>query len=120
MTRLTRPIAMALCAGLSCLISDPAATEPRSYTGREARALKCAAYFAYTSQVLESQGKLSAQKAIVANKIALNILEHHVGGTFKQKMGAYNVVLQRLPKSEAALIDESSREMDKCTKQFLR
>ena len=120
MIRLKNPIAMAFCAGLSILGVDPAVAEPRTYKGSEAQALKCAAYFAYTSQVLESQGKLSTQRAIVANKAALDILEQHVSGTFKQKMGAYRVVVDGLPKSEAALVSEASQNVDSCKKRFLK
>ena len=100
--------------------SLPAGASQRVYEGSEAQALKCAAYFSYTTYVLESRGLLTTRNREEGAVAATTIIGRHVGGSYQQKLAAFQAVLNRLPASDNALISDSLRHLRWCSENFLR
>lgn len=97
----------------------PASAQTRAYYGEEAQALQCAAYFSYTSLVLERRGLITQRRAQEGALQATAILGRHVSGTYSQKRKAFVAVLSQLPRAEGDLIEESIRYYTWCSERFL-
>jgi len=111
------PLLCALIGTLSSPLQADNAT--RVYSGLEAQALRCAAYFTYSTYVLEQRGLLTWENREEGAKHATEILGRYVGGTYEQKFQAFQTMLRRMPAEDAALIDESLRHLGWCSERFL-
>ncbi|GGH23361.1 hypothetical protein SAMN05444007_102106 [Cribrihabitans marinus] len=89
------------------------------YDGTEAEALKCAAFYAYTAQVFESHGMMSAETGEEARLVASFILLRHVGGTEAQRNAAYRKTLDGMSPSDWALVENAAGQLAGCRERFL-
>ena len=113
-------VAICLSLAAACAATEASAVERRVYSGSEAQALKCAAYFSFTANVMEQRGLTSTRNKEAANLAATVILAHHVSGTVDQKMKAYRTILKRMPQSDWALIKDTAKHIDWCEGRFLK
>jgi len=90
----------------------------RVYQGREASAVQCAAYFSYVAYIGEQMGVVSTDAKQAGAEIGTYILVQHVGGSWREKIGAYNIVVDRLPQDNT-LFDEATRHLSWCRREFL-
>ena len=116
------PISAVRALGIALLLAAPSAASANSriYEGTEAQALKCAAYFSSTTYMLESRGLMTPRNREEGAVAATNIIGQHVGGTYQQKLKAFQAVLNRLPASETALVSDTLKHLNWCSENFLR
>ena len=104
---------------LGFALPGSAQAQQRIYEGLEAQALQCAAYFSYTTYVLERRGLITLRNREEGALNATAILGQHVSGTYEQKRQAFQTVLSRMPDSDNVLIEEAMRYMGWCSERFL-
>lgn len=105
---------------LTAALALPATAGSRVYAGDEAAALRCAAEFSYSAHVLSRQGLMSDHHRQVATKTSYYLLEHHVSGSFEDKLGAYEGVLAGMPLDDPDRVHASVLRMAECEKRFLQ
>lgn len=108
-------LTLTICATLA----SAAQADRRVYAGREAAALKCAAYYSYTSHIGESRGVMTRKDAEAGRAIGHYILSTAISGTWDQKMKAYKVILGRMPSNDLRLFRDASRHLSWCGKTFV-
>ncbi|MEM9342498.1 MAG: hypothetical protein AAGA87_05590 [Pseudomonadota bacterium] len=108
----------ALTVAAVAAAAQPALADRRIYAGREASAVKCAAYFSYVAFMGERLGVASSTSKQAGAEIGTYILVQHVSGTWREKVGAYNVMIDRLPE-DASLFDDATRHLGWCRREFL-
>lgn len=113
------PVALSLAAVMA-LPTAVQAAGPHTYSGTEAKALKCAAYYSYSAEIMARNGMIKASTKANADQLAAYILTNHVSGSERQKMQAYSAVLKRMPRSGDGMMDEADRHLDWCARTFLR
>ena len=99
--------------------AGPAGAERLAYEGTEAQALECAAYYAFTAQVFETRGMMSAETGDEARLVASFILSRHVGGTETQRLAAYRGTLAGMAGSDPAMVDDAVNHLEWCRKRFV-
>ena len=106
---------------LMAAVTAPVAghSQSRVYSGAEAQALRCAAYFTLTTYMLEQRGLLTFENRQEGALHATAILGRHVGGTYEQKFQAFQTMLRRLPAEDNQLISESLTHLSWCSDRFL-
>ena len=106
---------------IAALVGLPAAAsaEKRVYSGAEAQAIQCAAYYSQTTRVLERRGLVTARDREMAEMAATHILLRHVTGGYDQRVKAVGAALRSLPQEDMAFVAESARYLDWCRLTFL-
>ena len=90
----------------------------RTYQGREASAVQCAAYFSYVAYVGQQLGVVSPSVTQAGAEIGTYILVQHVGGTWQQKISAYNIIIDRMPE-DMTMFEDANRHLGWCRREFL-
>lgn len=98
----------------------PAQAGRGTYSNDESEAIKCAAYFSYTSHVLSDHGLMTPRHREIATKTSYYILRQHVSGPFEKKLAAYEGILGGLPLTDFKMVEDSVRHLAWCEKKFLQ
>ena len=102
------------------VLAHPASAGRGTYSDNEAEAIKCAAYFSYTSHVLSDQGLMTPRHREIATKASYYILRQHVSGPFDRKLAAYEGFLGGLPLKDFKVVEDSVRKLARCEQKFLQ
>ena len=101
---------------LALLVAAQAAQAQRTYTGREAQALKCAWIFSKTAAVLERADMITVADLETSLTVSARILQFHVGGSEREKLAAFAAVGAR--RDDAQTLGEFQRESRSCLVMF--
>lgn len=101
-------------------LAHPASAGRGTFSNDEAEAIKCAAYFSYTSHVLSDQGLMTTRHREIATKASYYILRQHVSGPFERKLAAYEGFLGGLPLKDYKVVEDSVRQLAWCEQKFLQ
>tara|TARA_R110002020_G_scaffold271945_3_gene487097 strand:- start:107 stop:454 length:348 start_codon:yes stop_codon:yes gene_type:complete len=111
--RIAQVAALAVTLGLA---SQAVAKPERIYEGSEAAALRCANTLALTAVTLGRAELMGTAEKDVMLGITILILERHVGGTWRQKKAALEVMRDR--RDLRTTLEDYRKNAARCLRQF--